>query len=217
MPRDDGCTRKRIVSLKLHLTPDKSTRALTSLLTTFLLLQTYQNIPLLILALKLVVRYPQDEANASVSYLFRNPRDSSSVGFRSSSKLSFDDVEDRTRVRTVVTGKEIGDVDMKRRFKEAVMKISSFMDAHKCPELAKRYSDKVAKTMDEMMTRLDKFVKSKEAFTSTELPNGEALEVKNKREKDKIRTKPDKNGKRGESGKSQEQSQSIKEEKLNKM
>nr|GEZ80458.1 reverse transcriptase domain-containing protein [Tanacetum cinerariifolium] len=58
-----------------------------------------------------------------------------------------------------------------------VMKISSFMDAHKCPKLAKRYSDKVAKTMDEMMTRLDKFVKSKEAFTSTELPKGEALEV----------------------------------------
>nr|GFA50025.1 hypothetical protein [Tanacetum cinerariifolium] len=31
--------------------------------------------------------------------------------------------------------------------------------------------------------------------------------VKNKREKDKIRTKPDKNGKRGEAKKSQEQSQ----------
>ncbi|GJY95846.1 hypothetical protein Tco_0512207 [Tanacetum coccineum] len=34
--------------------------------------------------------------------------------------LSFDDVEDRTRVRTVVTGKEIGDTDLKRSFKEAV-------------------------------------------------------------------------------------------------
>ncbi|GJU66924.1 hypothetical protein Tco_1253183 [Tanacetum coccineum] len=39
-----------------------------------------------------------------------------------------------------------------------VMKISSFMDAHKCPELAKRFSDKVPKTVDEMMTRLDDFV-----------------------------------------------------------
>ncbi|GKA53671.1 reverse transcriptase domain-containing protein [Tanacetum coccineum] len=34
--------------------------------------------------------------------------------------LSFDDVEDRARVRTVVTGKEIGDADLKRPFKEAV-------------------------------------------------------------------------------------------------
>ncbi|GJV82846.1 hypothetical protein Tco_1522744 [Tanacetum coccineum] len=41
-----------------------------------------------------------------------------------------------------------------------VMKISSFMDAHKCPELAKRFSDKVQKTVDEMMTRLDDFVRS---------------------------------------------------------
>nr|GEZ74322.1 putative reverse transcriptase domain, ribonuclease H-like domain protein [Tanacetum cinerariifolium]GEZ76140.1 putative reverse transcriptase domain, ribonuclease H-like domain protein [Tanacetum cinerariifolium] len=51
-----------------------------------------------------------------------------------------------------------------------VMKISSFMDAHKCPKLAKQYSDKVPKTMDEMTTRLDDFVRSKESFASTELP-----------------------------------------------
>ncbi|GJT20964.1 hypothetical protein Tco_0890901 [Tanacetum coccineum] len=171
----------------------------------------------------------------------------------SSIHLSFDDVEDRTRVRTVVTGKEIGVTDLKKFFKEAVktpltrriiefagpkfkmpaniklydettdsedhlrsiegwaeliqqfitrfstrracfkdpteitkivrkanetlvafkerwivetgfitgvpevMKISSFMDAHKCPELAKRYSDKVPKMVDEMTTRLDDF------------------------------------------------------------
>ncbi|GJV97439.1 hypothetical protein Tco_1549016 [Tanacetum coccineum] len=41
-----------------------------------------------------------------------------------------------------------------------VMKISSFMDAHKCPELAKRYSDKV--------------------FASTELPKGEVSETPRK-------------------------------------
>nr|GEU32152.1 reverse transcriptase domain-containing protein [Tanacetum cinerariifolium] len=58
-----------------------------------------------------------------------------------------------------------------------IMKISSFMDTHKCPELAKRYSDKVPKTMDEMMTRLDDFVRSKEAFASTELPKGEVSEA----------------------------------------
>nr|GEX84180.1 serine/threonine/dual specificity protein kinase, catalytic domain-containing protein [Tanacetum cinerariifolium] len=40
--------------------------------------------------------------------------------------------------------------------------------------------------------------------------------VKEYKEKDKIGSKPDKNRKRGEAGKSQEQSQSIKEEKLNK-
>ncbi|GJV21675.1 reverse transcriptase domain-containing protein [Tanacetum coccineum] len=34
--------------------------------------------------------------------------------------LILDDVEDRTRVRTVVTGKEIGDADLKKPFKEAV-------------------------------------------------------------------------------------------------
>nr|GFD05602.1 reverse transcriptase domain-containing protein [Tanacetum cinerariifolium] len=58
-----------------------------------------------------------------------------------------------------------------------VMKISSFMDAHKCPELAKRYSDKVPKTVDEMMARLDDFVRSEEAFASMELPKGEASEA----------------------------------------
>ncbi|GJY95847.1 hypothetical protein Tco_0512208 [Tanacetum coccineum] len=51
------------------------------------------------------------------------------------------------------------------------------MDAYKSPELAKRYSDKVPKTVDEMMTRLDDFVRSKEAFASTELPKREASEA----------------------------------------
>nr|GEU43933.1 hypothetical protein [Tanacetum cinerariifolium] len=61
-----------------------------------------------------------------------------------------------------------------------VMKISSFMDAHKCPELAKRFSDKVPKTLDEMMTRLDDFVRSEDAFASTEFPKGETSEVSRK-------------------------------------
>nr|GEW71682.1 hypothetical protein [Tanacetum cinerariifolium] len=55
-----------------------------------------------------------------------------------------------------------------------VMKIASFMDSHKFPKLAKRYSDNVPKTVDEMMTRLDDFVRSEEAFASTKLPKGEA-------------------------------------------
>ncbi|GJZ47477.1 ribonuclease H-like domain-containing protein [Tanacetum coccineum] len=52
-----------------------------------------------------------------------------------------------------------------------VMKISSFIDSLKCPELAKRYYDKVAKTVEEMMVRLDDFVRSEEAFARTELPS----------------------------------------------
>ncbi|GJS46999.1 hypothetical protein Tco_0597120 [Tanacetum coccineum] len=61
-----------------------------------------------------------------------------------------------------------------------VMKISSFIDSLKCPELAKRYSDKVAKTVEEMMVRLDDFVRSEEAFARTELPSspvGHSLRV----------------------------------------
>nr|GEV72907.1 hypothetical protein [Tanacetum cinerariifolium] len=45
------------------------------------------------------------------------------------------------------------------------------------PEMAKRYPDKVPKTVDEMLTRLDDFVRSEEAFASTELPKGEASEA----------------------------------------
>nr|GEV63754.1 dynamin-related protein 5A [Tanacetum cinerariifolium] len=55
-----------------------------------------------------------------------------------------------------------------------VMKISSFMDAVKSPELAKHFSNKVLVTVNEMMERLDDFVRSEEAYASTELPKGEA-------------------------------------------
>nr|GEW21395.1 reverse transcriptase domain-containing protein [Tanacetum cinerariifolium] len=58
-----------------------------------------------------------------------------------------------------------------------VMKISSFMDAHKFTELAKWYSDKVPKTMDEMMVKLDDFVRSKEAVANIKLPKGEVYEA----------------------------------------
>nr|GEX88327.1 reverse transcriptase domain-containing protein [Tanacetum cinerariifolium] len=184
--------------------------------------------------------------------------------------LSFDHREDQTRVRTVVTRKEIVDADLKRPFKEAVktpltwriieftgpnfkmssniklydgttnpkdhlsrflsvtnlgewpmpvwcrifqqtldgsargwfknlsvgsidrwvelrqqfalgvlkvMKISLFMDAHKCPELAKWYCDKVPKTVDERMTRLDDSVRSDEEVANIESPKGEASEA----------------------------------------
>nr|GEX91055.1 hypothetical protein [Tanacetum cinerariifolium] len=47
--------------------------------------------------------------------------------------------------------------------------------------------------------------------------NNPPLDVKEYQEKDKIESKPDKNEKRGEAGKSQKQLQSVEEEKLNKI
>ncbi|GJR59355.1 hypothetical protein Tco_1501517 [Tanacetum coccineum] len=57
-----------------------------------------------------------------------------------------------------------------------VRKISSFMDSLKCPELAKRFSDKAPTTMNKMMRRLDDFVRSEKAFAQTELPKGKTGE-----------------------------------------
>ncbi|GJV74387.1 hypothetical protein Tco_1505971 [Tanacetum coccineum] len=57
-----------------------------------------------------------------------------------------------------------------------VIKILSFMNSVKSPELAKHFSDKVPTTMNEMMERLDEFVCSKEAYTNTELHKRETGE-----------------------------------------
>ncbi|GKA36049.1 hypothetical protein Tco_0722540 [Tanacetum coccineum] len=54
-----------------------------------------------------------------------------------------------------------------------VMQISSFMSNSECPELARRFSNQVPKTVTKMMKRVDDFVKSEEAFKNTELPKGE--------------------------------------------
>ncbi|GKF28561.1 hypothetical protein Tco_0094903, partial [Tanacetum coccineum] len=58
-----------------------------------------------------------------------------------------------------------------------VMKISSFMDSIKSPELAKRFSSNIPKTVDEMMRRVDEFVRAKEAYALTELPPGESRDI----------------------------------------
>ncbi|GJT23751.1 reverse transcriptase domain-containing protein [Tanacetum coccineum] len=72
--------------------------------------------------------------------------------------------------------------DFKKRWTEemsyipdvpTVMQISSFMSNSKCPELARRFSDQVPKTVTKMMKRVDDFVKSDEVFKNTELPKGE--------------------------------------------
>ncbi|GJR18282.1 hypothetical protein Tco_0966809 [Tanacetum coccineum] len=57
-----------------------------------------------------------------------------------------------------------------------IMKISSFMDLLKFPELAKCFSDKAPATVNEMMKRLDDFVRFEKAFAQTELSKGETGE-----------------------------------------
>ncbi|GJX03555.1 hypothetical protein Tco_0189471, partial [Tanacetum coccineum] len=57
------------------------------------------------------------------------------------------------------------------------MKISSFMDSIKSPELAKRFSINIPKTVDEMMRRVDKFVRAEEAYALTELLPGESRDI----------------------------------------
>ncbi|GJZ79724.1 hypothetical protein Tco_0644561 [Tanacetum coccineum] len=57
-----------------------------------------------------------------------------------------------------------------------VMQISAFMSNSKCPKLARRFTDRVPRTVTEMMRRVDDFVKSEEAYMSTELLKGEQPE-----------------------------------------
>ena len=57
-----------------------------------------------------------------------------------------------------------------------IMRISAFMNAHRCPALAKKFSDRVPKTVTEMFIRVDDFIRSEEAFRNTELPRGEVYE-----------------------------------------
>ncbi|GKE31092.1 hypothetical protein Tco_1450414 [Tanacetum coccineum] len=54
-----------------------------------------------------------------------------------------------------------------------LMQISSFMSLHKCPELSKHFSDSIPKTVDEMLKRVDDYVRLEEAFHDKELRKGE--------------------------------------------
>ncbi|GJZ00138.1 hypothetical protein Tco_0517567 [Tanacetum coccineum] len=58
-----------------------------------------------------------------------------------------------------------------------VMKISSFMDSVKSPELAKRFARSCAKTVNEMDECLDEFVRAEEAYALAELPPGESRDI----------------------------------------
>nr|GEU38006.1 reverse transcriptase domain-containing protein [Tanacetum cinerariifolium] len=52
--------------------------------------------------------------------------------------------------------------------------ISSFMSSHKCPELAKRFSNNIPKTLDELLKRVDDYLRSKEAFRSMKFQRRDA-------------------------------------------
>ena len=56
------------------------------------------------------------------------------------------------------------------------MKISAFMNAHMCPALAKKFSDRIPRSVTEMFTRVDDFTRSEGAYHETELPKGETAE-----------------------------------------
>jgi hypothetical protein len=56
------------------------------------------------------------------------------------------------------------------------MQISSFMDGCKCPELAKRFSEKISRTVTEMMIRVDDFIRSERAYRLTEVPREERMD-----------------------------------------
>ncbi|GJW93056.1 reverse transcriptase domain-containing protein [Tanacetum coccineum] len=92
--------------------------------------------------------------------------------------------KDPTEVSKIVRKAHEALPDFKERWTEEmsyipdvpiVMQISSFMSNSKCPELARRFSDQVPKTITEMMKRVDDFVKSEEAFKNTELPKGRTI------------------------------------------
>ncbi|GJX54060.1 hypothetical protein Tco_0282429 [Tanacetum coccineum] len=86
--------------------------------------------------------------------------------------------------------KDGGGEDLKKPYKERwteemgyiqsvpeVMQISAFVANSKCPELSRRFADRVPRTVTKMMQRVDDFIKSEEAYKSTELPKGEQPEM----------------------------------------
>ncbi|GJU12156.1 reverse transcriptase domain-containing protein [Tanacetum coccineum] len=61
-----------------------------------------------------------------------------------------------------------------------IMQIGAFMYGHKCPELSKKFAGKIPRTVDEMMERVDDFLRSEEAYDTTEAPRGEATDSQKK-------------------------------------
>lgn len=57
-----------------------------------------------------------------------------------------------------------------------LMQISSFIDGCKSPELAKRFSEKIPRSVTEMMIRVDDFIRSERVYRLTEVPKGERMD-----------------------------------------
>ncbi|GJS12856.1 reverse transcriptase domain-containing protein [Tanacetum coccineum] len=94
-------------------------------------------------------------------------------------------IKDPTKVSKIIRMANEMFPDFKERWTEEmgyiqgvleVMQISTFMTNSKCPELARRFADRVPRTVTKMMQRVDDFVKSEEAYKSTKLPKGEQPE-----------------------------------------
>ncbi|GJZ63997.1 hypothetical protein Tco_0620418 [Tanacetum coccineum] len=76
--------------------------------------------------------------------------------------------------------------DLSKPFKEVKLKSPfssrAFMYGHKCPKLLKKFADKIPRTVDEMMERVDDFLRSEEAYDTTEAPRGEVTDSQKKGE-----------------------------------
>nr|GEU58664.1 putative ribonuclease H-like domain-containing protein [Tanacetum cinerariifolium] len=119
-------------------------------------------------------------------------------------RLNFNEEEDETQAQVAITKIVRKANETLVAFKERwtvetcfieglseVMEISSFMDAHKCPELAKLYSDNVPKTMDEMMVMLEDSVHL-ESSSSNEA-KFKCLRISKSKIEEKERTKAENN------------------------
>ncbi|GJZ64903.1 hypothetical protein Tco_0621599, partial [Tanacetum coccineum] len=97
-------------------------------------------------------------------------------------RLDFEIEDTGAQEHNVAKGKEVVDEDLGKTFKEArrtlfTRRIIEFAGPrYKMPTNIKLYDDKVPTTVNEMMERLDDFVRSEEAYANTELPKGETGE-----------------------------------------
>ncbi|GKB61794.1 hypothetical protein Tco_0917980 [Tanacetum coccineum] len=122
-------------------------------------------------------------------------------------RLDFESEDTEVQDLGIAKGKEVMDEDLRKPFKEAqrtplTRQIIEFQENDLCPygaecfnkpwmgqcedgsikspELAKRFSNKVPTTVNEMMERLDDFVRTEESYARTELPKGEMGETHRK-------------------------------------
>ncbi|GJT70437.1 hypothetical protein Tco_1029723 [Tanacetum coccineum] len=94
-------------------------------------------------------------------------------------RLNFDDLKDRTTARAVVTGKEFK-MPINIKWYDGTTDLEDHLSRFSSAANSGEWPMPVPKTVDEMMVRLDDFVRSEEAFTNMELPKGEVSEESKK-------------------------------------